>query len=70
LPPAYIVTAGYDLLRPDGIAYAEKLKTAGVAVTHVDYPSMIHGFLLMRNWIPAAPEALTAAAGAVQSGLG
>jgi acetyl esterase len=70
LPAAYIVTAGYDLLRSDGIAYAEKLKAAGVAVTHVDYPSMIHGFLLMRNWIPAAPEALAAAAQAVKAVLG
>jgi acetyl esterase len=70
LPPAYIVTAGFDLLRQDGIAYSEKLKAAGVAVTHVDYPTMIHGFFLMQNWIPVAPEAISAAAQAVKAALG
>ena len=70
LPPAYIVTAGFDLLRSDGVAYAEKLKAEGIAVTHIDYPTMIHGFFMMQNWIPAAPEAVSAAARAVRSALG
>ena len=44
LPPAYIVTAGFDPLHDEGVAYADKLKSAGVKVRHVDYPTMIHGF--------------------------
>ena len=69
LPPAYVVTAGFDPLREDGVAYAEKLKAAGVTVTHVDYPTMIHGFLSMQGWIPLASEAIAAAAQAVKEAL-
>ncbi len=69
LPPTYIVTAGFDPLRQDGIDYAEKLKAAGVAVTHVDYPTMIHGFFSMPGLIPLASEAIAAAAHAVKDAL-
>jgi acetyl esterase len=65
LPPAYIVTAGFDPLREEGIAYAEKLRAAGVRVTHMDYPTMVHGFISMPAFIPLASEAVGAAARAV-----
>ena len=45
LPPAYILVAGYDPLRDDGLQYAEKLKEFGVNVTLSVYEDMIHGFL-------------------------
>ena len=47
LPPATVVTAGFDPLRDEGIAYAETLEAAGVAVEHHHYADMIHGFFSM-----------------------
>ncbi len=69
LPPAYIVTAGFDPLRDEGMAYGKKLKAAGVPVSHVDYPTMIHGFFSMPGLIPLANDAIAAAAHAVRDGM-
>jgi len=69
LPPAYVVTAGFDPLRDEGKAYADKLDAAGVPVTYVNYPGMIHGFFSMRSLIPKAKEAVAASAAAVRAGL-
>jgi acetyl esterase len=69
LPPAYIITAGFDPLHDEGAAYADKLKAAGVAVVHIDYPTMIHGFFSMQGLLPLAGEAVVAAANAVKEAL-
>ncbi|GAB3661686.1 alpha/beta hydrolase [Nocardioides korecus] len=45
LAAAQVVTAGFDPLRDEGEAYAALLEKQGVAVEHVRYDSMVHGFL-------------------------
>lgn len=47
LPPATIITAGFDPLRDDGILYAKRLKEADVPVSLTNYPNTIHGFFAM-----------------------
>lgn len=44
LPPAFVITAEYDPLKDEGIAYAEKLKANGNNVIHKDYKNLVHGF--------------------------
>ena len=44
LPPTLVATAEYDVLRDEGIAYVEKLRAAGVSVTHHHAPDMHHNF--------------------------
>ncbi len=43
-PPALVVTAGWDILRSEGIAYVRALTKAGVKVDHRNYPSLSHEF--------------------------
>ncbi|XP_061752345.1 neutral cholesterol ester hydrolase 1-like [Nerophis ophidion] len=42
-PRAYVVTCEYDVLRDDGLMYAQRLKDAGVAVTADHYEDGFHG---------------------------
>ncbi len=57
LPPAHVVTAGFDPLRDEGRAYAEALEAAGVAVAYENYEGLIHGFASMTARVPAARAA-------------
>lgn len=70
LPRAYVVTAGFDPLRDEGKAYADKLNRAGVAAVYVDYPSMIHGFFGMSAVLPQARQAIAEASAALRKAFG
>lgn len=59
--PACIVVAGYDPLHDEGMAYAERLRAAGVSVQLLDYPGMVHGFFNYGGYVEQARQAHQAA---------
>ena len=69
LPPAYILVAGRDVLRDEGVAYAERLAAAGVAAGLRRFDDMVHGFLLCTAWLDAAREAVAELAAVLRTGL-
>jgi acetyl esterase len=58
LPPAFVLTAGYDPLVDEGRAYAEALAKAGVEVSYREYADMVHGFVLFGGVVDTANAAL------------
>jgi acetyl esterase/lipase len=58
LPPAVVATAGFDPLRDEGAAYAEKLQKAGVPVRYRCYETLSHTFTAFGGAVPAARWAL------------
>lgn len=57
LPPAIVVTAGFDPLVDEGEAYAKRLDEAGVDVVYKCYDSLAHGFTAFTTASPAADKA-------------
>lgn len=45
LPPAYIVSCGYDIFRDDALLYIERLRDAGILVEHRHEAKQCHGFI-------------------------
>jgi acetyl esterase len=66
LPPAFVLVAGYDPLRDEGVDYAKRLIEAGNRVTLTNYEGMIHGFYLMGAAVDAANRAVAQSAQALR----
>ncbi len=57
LPPAIVLTAGFDPLRDEGEAYATRLERAGVRVHLRRAEGQIHGFFSLATMLPSARAA-------------
>lgn len=69
LPPAYIATAGFDPLRDEGNAFADRLREAGVPVVKRQHDDLIHGFASFIDLGSRFREAVSEAAGALRTGV-
>ncbi|HEU5252807.1 MAG TPA: alpha/beta hydrolase [Solirubrobacterales bacterium] len=69
LPPAYVATAGFDPLRDEGDAYAQRLREAGVRVALHRHPGLVHTFINLTALCPTARAAMLEACGALRMGL-
>ena len=58
LPPACVITAGYDPLLDEGREYAERMAKEGVEVSYREYADMIHGFILFGGVLDTANAAV------------
>jgi len=67
LPPAFVLTAGCDILSDEGEAYAGRLRQEGVPVKLSRFEGQIHGFFTMGRLIPAARTAMQEAAAALRA---
>jgi acetyl esterase len=62
LPPAYVLTAGFDPLKDEADAYVRRLRQAGIFVSVTNFPGQIHGFAMMDRVMSAADAAVDDAA--------
>ncbi len=68
-PPAMVITAGFDPLRDEGVAYADRLTELGVPTSHLHYPDQFHAFFSMSHMLGDARGAMAAAAQALRDHL-
>lgn len=64
--PAVVLTCGFDPLRDEGRAYADRLEGEGVPVERLHYDDVMHGFLTMSGAIDRAADAHADLAGALE----
>src|SRR3546814_8869210 len=59
MPATILSTAGFDILRDAGRAYARRLESEGVSVLYLNFPSLNHSFLQASGVIADADRAAT-----------
>ena len=69
LPPALVLTAGYDPLRDEGRQYADALSAAGNRAQVVCFERQVHGFITMGRVIDEANTAVALCAAVVRTAL-
>lgn len=65
LPPAVVTVAGFDPLRDEGIAYAERLTAAGVPTRLFREGGLVHAYI----WMTAVSPAARAATGRIAAAI-
>ncbi|VDP03831.1 unnamed protein product [Heligmosomoides polygyrus] len=58
LPPAFVMTCEFDVLRDEGIMYAKRLKAAGVRTDARNYKNGFHAMLNFHHEIEEASRSL------------
>jgi acetyl esterase len=69
LPPALVLTAGFDPLRDEALQYSQRLTQAGNRATHILFERQIHGFITMGRVIDEANEAVALCSAALRRRL-
>lgn len=69
LPPAFVLTAGFDPLRDEGLQYAQRLSEAGTPSTLVCFERQIHGFITMGRVLDEANVAVQLCASQLRAAL-
>ena len=69
LPPALVITAGFDPLRDEGRQYADALSAAGSPAQYVCFERQIHGFITMGRLLDEAHTAVDLCAAALRRSL-
>jgi acetyl esterase len=70
LAPALVVTAGFDPLRDEGRAYADRMRAAGVPVQYVCSEGSLHGFLNTAGALRESARTLSLVTAAIRAAIG
>lgn len=68
-PPTLVITAGYDPLRDEGTAYADRLAALGVTTARVHFPGQVHAFFSLPHLLTDARLAHALVAEAIDDAL-
>ena len=70
LAPALVIVAGFDPLRDEGIAYANRLKEAGNPVDLLSFDGMVHGFISLSGYVEGGKVAIAQVVKSLRAGFG